>query len=163
MSRVTGHLPLVSQIFFCPSFKTESQLEWERIGEQGLGINWTILTYGFNNTQPHGTDTVFRAGRNRTVGVWMPQRIEKPADQWLLVDSVCYDMRPDPVQHSRLEAAQLQGAGARLRGVHMRHSNQANMIFWDGHVETVRQSRLEEVEPVAVSRVYTQDHESVNF
>jgi|LSQX01.1.fsa_nt_gb prepilin-type N-terminal cleavage/methylation domain-containing protein/prepilin-type processing-associated H-X9-DG protein len=94
--------------------------------------------YGIRYTD-HGTNIMFATGGTTEYYISSDQ-IKHPTHYWILADSTTILTPPAPTGYGafyRKQYAYIQKASGSRGMVHFRHNHRANMLFMDGHTESV--------------------------
>ncbi|NQU85460.1 MAG: prepilin-type N-terminal cleavage/methylation domain-containing protein [Mariniphaga sp.] len=120
-----------SDVYYCPS----------GIPKRMPAVNWMWFTYGFNMTDSTCWQTLDSQE-------WHFERlinVSDPSNRWLFGDNFSSDAG---VYHGwqsfRIRTTNI---GTNEAGIHLRHNGTANILFFDGHVESCTQTRLKTIDP----------------
>ncbi len=146
----SGLIEKMSPILFCPSLDTSTQIQ-----KQNHSGHFWFYTYGMNVTRRHPdfsyhkNDTIYADGANRNIRVIYGNQIKDPANHWAFADSVDVG-GTELTQWNTIRWT----AGASDQGVHIRHSNNANMAFFDGHVDSISPAGMSKIGPIDLTAGY---------
>ncbi len=155
-----------SDVFRCPAYLTPAVKDWSP-GGSNPGM-WPWATYGINMTGMEDDDIPCYRSRDASgkgTGFYVEsRRIRIPSNYWLLTEGT--NTKGGAVTMFRYDrwVDHLKNISGRSAGIHLRHEGEtANMLFFDGHVESAGSSRLKEIGPIAFESGFALNYELRSF